>query len=56
MLEAWIIGESDGGTVQLFIECGICGVRLPFDRDDDPLQILSAHAYCEHDATIREAS
>ena len=45
-----MIGEKDGSGVQMFVQCGMCKVRIPIESDDDARELLRAHLYCEHGA------
>jgi hypothetical protein len=54
MLGAWLIGEKDEATVHLFVQCGMCRMRMPVDPEDDARSLLRAHLYCEHGAHVDE--
>ena len=44
-----MIGERAGGSVHLFVQCGMCKIRIPLEPEDDARALLDAHLYCAHD-------
>jgi hypothetical protein len=50
----WLIGEHDGAQVQMFVQCGLCRVRIPIEPGDDSRALLAAHLYCAHGARMAE--
>lgn len=54
MVGSWLIGERHESDVQLFLQCGLCKLRMPLDDGDDARELLAAHLYCEHGARPAE--
>ena len=40
----------------MFVQCGMCKIRIPLEPQDDARALLDAHLYCAHDARADEGA